>query len=264
MEKIKVEDINFTLLKKLNEQGTESTIYTDGDVCYKMLYNLYPDEKEQLYRKIMATQGLKLDNVILPMDLIVKGDKLEGYTMKYIQNSIALYALFSERYIDSKKLFDYLTRISIILRKLHQKGVICQDLNFGNILIADNSIFFCDFDSYCYGKHESPFVSLRLKKFINSYRKEKIFISENLDRISILLGLYDLIFLKEIQKITIHQHNLLSARLETFKNCRPYIERMLDRNTGLPEIPYIDELIDANDDYIFDRNKVLTLFDKLF
>jgi len=264
MKKIKLEDINFSLLRKLDEQGTESAIYTDGDVCYKMLNNLYPEEKDELYRKIIDTEGLELDNVILPIDLIIKNEKLVGYTMKYIQNSTALYDLFSGRYIDSKKLFDYLNKVSIILRKLHQKEIICQDLNFGNILVADNDIFLCDFDSYSYSKYESPFVSLRLKKFINGYRKEAICINKNLDRISILLSLYDLIFFKEIQKITKKQHNLLSEHLETFKNCRIYIEKMINRNASLPEIPYIDELININDDYIIDRNKVLTLFDRLF
>ena len=50
--------------------------------------------------------------------------------------------------------------------------------------------------------------------------------------------------------------------LETLENIREYVNMILGSKT-LPEILYIDELIDDNDDYVIDRNKQLNLRKKL-
>ena len=44
---------------------------------------------------------------------------------------------------------------------------------------------------------------------------------------------------------------------------REYVNMILGCKT-LPEIPYIDQLIDDNDDYVIDRNKQLSKKFKLF
>ena len=52
MDKIKIQDIDFSLLNKMNHQGSKSVLYEDDNICYKILKDLYPDERENLYRKI--------------------------------------------------------------------------------------------------------------------------------------------------------------------------------------------------------------------
>ena len=39
---------------------------------------------------------------------------------------------------------------------------------------------------------------------------------------------------------------------------------LVDRTTTIGDIPYLDELIDINDDYIYDREKQLSLVRRLF
>ena len=127
MEQIKLNDINFHSLQKLKHQGTKATLYRDGNVCFKILDGLYDDEKELLYKKLLDMDGIRINNVLLPKKLIVKGGKLQGYTMDYFHNSIPLSDKFSVRYVDSKKLFDYVLKASKTLRTIHDNNIICQD-----------------------------------------------------------------------------------------------------------------------------------------
>lgn len=56
--------------------------------------------------------------------------------------------------------------------------------------------------------------------------------------------------------------SFLSDNITTLENIREYVNMILGSKT-LPEILYIDELIDDNDDYVIDRNKQLNLRKKL-
>ena len=66
MEEIKFKEINFSVLRKLQSQGTKSTIYTDGVICYKFLDGLYSAEKRELYKKFLDMDGIKINDVLLP------------------------------------------------------------------------------------------------------------------------------------------------------------------------------------------------------
>ena len=265
MEQIKLSDINFQSLQKLKQQGTKATLYKDGNVCYKFLDGLYDDEKESLYKKFLDMDGIKIDSVLLPKELIVKDGKLQGYTMDYFPNSIPLSDRFSVRYVDSKKLFDYVLKASKILRTIHENEIICQDLSFENILVDSNgNVAFCDLDGCSYNGHIAPFISVLMKKFFIDYRDEKLLLSTNLDRISMMLSFFYLIYAKEIQYLTKRQYHKLSERIVTLENTRMYANMLVDRCNPIGEIPYLDELIDSNDNYIYDRDKQLSLARRIF
>lgn len=260
MEQIKLNDINFHSLQKLKQQGTKATLYKDGNVCFKILDGLYDDEKESLYKKFLDMNGIRIDNVLLPKELIVKDGKLQGYTMDYFPNSIPLSDRFSVRYVDSKKLFDYVLKASKILRTIHNNDIICQDLSFENILVDGNgNVAFCDLDGCSYNGYIAPFISVLMKKFFIDYRDEKLLLSSNLDRISMMISFYYLIYAKEIQYLTKRQYHKLSDKITTLENARTYANMLVDRNNPIGEIPYLDELIDQNDAYIYDRDKQLSL-----
>lgn len=57
MEKINIKDIDFSVLQKLQSQGTQSTIYTDGHLCYKLLDGLYPSEKKIYIKNFLIWKG---------------------------------------------------------------------------------------------------------------------------------------------------------------------------------------------------------------
>ena len=264
MEKINLNDINFSSLQKLKTQGTQSTIYTDGNICYKIVDGLYPSEKRELYEKFIAMDGIKIDNVILPKDLIVKNGKLEGYTMDYFKDSMPLSDKFEKRYFNCKDLFNYVVKASATLRDIHNNGIICQDLSFENLLVNDNGeIVFCDMDGCNYGRFNSPFCSIVLKDFLVDYRKSHLHIKEDIDKLSMILSFYLIVYGEVLQKITKKQYHILSDNIHTLENLRHIANILVNKDFRIENLPYLDEYIDITDDYEIDREKVLNFKQKL-
>ena len=79
-----------------------------------------------------------------------------------------------------------------------------------------------------------------------------------------MLSFFYLIYAKEIQHLTKRQYHKLSDKITTLENARIYANMLVDRSNSIGEIPYLDELIDPNDDYIYDRDKQLGLVRRIF
>ena len=263
MEQIKLKDINLNSLKKLQQQGTKSTIYRNGTSCIKLLDGFYEEEKDALFKKFLDMEGLEIDNVLLPKELIVSNGKLEGYTMDYFP-SVSLNDKFEVRHVDTKVLFDYVYKASKILREIHRNGIICQDLSFENILVDDNgNVKFCDLDGCSYKDNVSPFVSLIMKRYFIDYRKEQILLCTNLDRVGMMLSFFFIVYAKELQKLNRKSYSKLAEKSNTLEEMRKYANLLLDRSNPVPAIPYLDELIWLDDDLVYDRDKQLSLFRRL-
>ena len=209
--------------------------------------------------------GIKIDGVILPKQLIMNDGKLQGYTMDYFIDSKPLTDKFMVRYVDCKELFNCVLKASHILRKIHQNDIIYQDLSFENILVNNKGdVAFCDLDGCSYKEHSSPFISVLLKKFFNDYRGESAPISPNLDRISMMISFYYLIYIEELQKLSKKQYHKLSDKIKTLENLREYANILVDKTNNISYIPYLDELIDVDDNYIIDREKQISLVRRIF
>ena len=263
MEQIKLKDINLNSLKKLEQQGTKSTVYRNGTSCIKMLDGFYEEEKDALFKKFLDMEGLEIDNVLLPKELIVSNGKLEGYTMDYFP-SVSLNSKFEVRHVDTKVLFDYVYKASKILREIHRNGIICQDLSFENILVDDNgNVKFCDLDGCSYKDNVSPFVSLIMKRYFIDYRKEQLLLCTNLDRVGMMLSFFFIVYAKELQKLNRKSYSKLAEKSNTLEEMRKYANLLLDRSNPVPVIPYLDELIWLDDDLVYDRDKQLSLFRRI-
>lgn len=266
MEKIKLSDIDFSKLHKLKYQGTKSIVFSQDDTCFKMFTGLYPEEKEELYRKFLEIDGIKINGVILPKCLIVQNGQLEGYTMDFFKDSMSLFDRFaSSQYADVHQILDAVKKASQILREIHKNEIICQDLNFDNILINNSGVInYCDMDGCKYKDYESPYLSYMLKRFVFDYRKEKnLDITENTDRLSMMLSLFLLFYLKEIQKISQRNYQRLACDVRTLQNLEEYAECFRKRRSVIPEVPYIDELIDERDIGYLNRENQLDFIQKL-
>lgn len=263
MEKIELRDIDLSSLQRLQSQGTLSTIYTDGHLCYKILDGLYPNEKIDLYYKFLDMEGISIDAVLFPRDLIMENGILQGYTMDYFENSTPLSNKFLTRYFNCKDLLFYVDKISKILRDIHRHDIIYQDLSFENILVnSKGDIAFCDLDGCRYKNHSSPFFSKIFADFIN-FRKSEILRGENVDKVSMILSFYLLMYTQVLQKITRKQYHLLSDHIHTLKNLRQCANMLVDKKCPIKDVPYLDEVIDLTDDYEIDRGKILTLRQKI-
>lgn len=265
MEEMKSKEIDLSTLQKLQSQGTKSTIYTDGDICYKFLDGLYPNEKRDLHRKFLDMAGIKIDNVLLPQDLIIENGRLKGYTMRYFANSMPLSDKFLKRYFNCNELLLYVEKASTILRNVHSNGIVCQDLSFENILVNDKgNVAFCDIDGCTYKGHTSPFFSVLFKEFLVDYRKSKISTKEDVDKVSMILSFYLTMYGEVLQRITKKQYHTLSDNIHTLENLREIANILVDKKCPIQDIPYLDEVIDLTDDYEIDRKKVLTIKQKMF
>ncbi len=265
MEIIELNDINLDELEKYKVQGTKSTVYHDGEYCIKILDGLHPYEKEILYKKLLEMDGMILDDVLMPKDLIVHNGQLAGYTMNDFKNSVnILDYLTSTRYIDCKYILKVVKEASLILKKIHEYGIICQDLSFDNILIdEDGNIKYSDIDGCAFKDYNSPYMSVLLKRFLIDYRKDKLcYVTKNMDRISFMLSFYYVIYLRELQKLSEKKYHSLSDNISTLENCREYANMLLGFRT-LPEVPYLDELINDSDNYIIDRIKQISTKKKI-
>lgn len=265
MNEIRLRDINFSELRKLNGNGLMSTIYTDGDVCYKIFKDVHSFDNKDLYAKFRDLEGVNLDGVIMPIDLIMEDDVLWGYTMLNYINSCTLFTKFSTcRVYDAHELLMIFNRASNILRNLHSQGVICQDLNSDNILINNTGeVKFCDIDGYSYKGHRSELYSKLFARFLTEYRKCKVSTFEDVDKLTMLLTFYDMVFDFEVQDVPRRQYNRLACKLNTLNNLRSNYRLLRDKRRPIEDLPYLDEVIDLSDNCIVDKDKILTVKQKV-
>lgn len=256
MDKIRYQDIDFSKLDKLEFQGSTSIIFRKEKLCYKILNNLSKEKKKMLYMKILDMEGIKIDGVLFPIDLIIKDGNLEGYTLTYFANSTNALHKFLISYLDCKEFFLTFYKASKILEKIHKNKIICQDVSFTNILINNyGDVCFCDvIDSCNYKEHITEFTAILMYKYIYIYRKKELQRSYEFDKVSMLLSFFYLLYLKEIQKLSMREYNELATHLTTLKNARKYLNMLLDKDNNMSKIPYLHEIIDLNDDFIFDRS----------
>lgn len=256
MDKINVKEFDWSKLRKCQNQGSLSTVYIQDDFCIKILDKLYPSEREQILDKFLAMDGIKIDGVIFPKDLIMQHGKLQGYTMDYFT---------ATRFVNCKDIFNAVMKASQILREIHKYDIKVQDLSFENILINNQGeVKYIDIDSCQYQNYESPFLSGILHKYIFDYRKQEFCnMTKNTDRLSFLLAFYNLMYLKELQNISDKKYNHLSDHISTLKNIKRLANCLKDKNKRIPSIPYMDELINREDDYTIKRNNYLLLKKRL-
>lgn len=208
--------------------------------------------------------GINIDAVLFPKALIVDGCILEGYTMDYFENSIPLSNKFLTKYFNCHDLLFYVDKASKILRNIHKHNIIYQDLSFENILVNnEGDIAFCDIDGCRYKNHGSPFFSIVFKEFLVDYRKSKVSSGEDVDKISMILSFYLLMYNQVLQKITKKQYCTLSNHINTLENLKQCANMLVNKSCTIKDVPYLDEVIDLTDDYKIDREKVLTLRQKI-
>lgn len=265
MEIINLNEIDLSSLQKLKNQGTQSTIYTDGTICYKFLNGLYPDEKIAVERKFRDMEGIKINGVLLPQSLIFNNGKLEGYTNKYLANSIPLSDKFEKNFFNCNELLTYVKKASKILRNIHKNNIGYQDLSFENILVDENgNITFCDIDNCTYKNYHSAFYSKLFKEFLIDYRNCNIPSVKDVDKISLILSFYLTMYGQVLQKITKKQDYFLTSNINTLKNLKKIKDILIDKKCPLQNMPYIDEFIDLKDNYEINRKKFLNLKQRIF
>lgn len=266
MQEIRLKDINFESLKRISSNwSTYATVYTDGDVCYKIFNDPHSFDNVSLYNNFKDMDGMQIDGVILPEDLIVDDGVLLGYLMPLFKDSMTLSRRFEGRYVDKALVVSAFRKASFIIREMHKKGVILQDVSLENILINDQGdVCVCDPDSFAYNGYFPQTYSKIFCRFLIDYRKTKLHMLEDIDRLSLFLAFYYLMFEKEIQKVSRGKYNKLSSEMKTVENMREIRDLLVDKSKDLYDLPYFDEFASNLDVGTLDKNKCLTIGQKVY
>ena len=79
-----------------------------------------------------------------------------------------------------------------------------------------------------------------------------------------ILSFYLILYVELLQKISRRQYDILANNIHTLENLREVFNMLIDKKVKISNIPYLDEVIDLNDNYTVDREKVLSLKQKIF
>lgn len=250
MEKIELKEINFNKLNKIEcTYHSEGNLYHDKNRVYKLFKSPRKKILIQKQRKIeLLSDGKKIPNVIMPIDGICSGTKFRGYTMKYINNSIALY---DNKKInkDYQRLLPILLEVSQIVKKIHHdsRNIVVGDLSFHNIIVDNNSKpFFVDIDSCKISNLNNEKISALLYGLYKDKNINNIEINKDSDKLSLLLSFLDIIFEKNILNLNMHKYDELAEKIETLKNIKSILIN-LKYKKYIPKVPYLHELISDKD-----------------
>ena len=247
MDIVRKEDINFDNLRKLKcRANSESDLYTDEEVLYKIFQSITPRELRKKERKIeLLSDGDKIENVILPESKIINGNLISGYSMDYVKDSMILFE-FAKR---SKNINDFLRvvyEVSLTLRKIHNdpRNIVVGDLSFSNIIFdKDFNHYFVDIDGSMIGDIPSERISFLLSDYTVLRGMYRFNVDKNSDIFSLMLCTLHTIFGIEIDNVSMYDFDFVAEKNETLRNMRKFVVEMKRKNNYIPNVPYMDEII---------------------
>lgn len=253
MEKI---DINNLDKKFLINTRRDTDFYVLDNDFFKAFNDLDDSESQLLEEKVVTLNKLNIKNVLLPKKIVVSGSNCVGYSTSYIDNSKSLAKKFGSNYINTYEYFIIINEISKTLRKIHEKGVIYQDLHFENIILDKNfNHYFCDIDGVDYLDFPSENVSDNLYRFICEYKNFDLKVDQNTDRLSMLISFMNVLVGKTFYRLTKQELNSLFENLNTLSNLEELIFTLKNKGSDIPFVPYLDDVIDLSDKIILSKKE---------
>ncbi len=250
--------VNGKIIKSLNRPIDSINKLSSEERAVAMSRLLTDEEKRDMLKKFELIGDIDLDGVLTPIDLIVEGKKLERYSMNFFPYSLNVAEYFRKRKeVKISDLNSIFIRSAKILKGVHDKRLIYQDVSNDNILVSNRTgeVAFCDFESCAYksinGKKiiEGPFYSRDLSDYIEDYKDDYLSPSTNNDRLSLLLAYLRLIFGDNIPNISEYKYDELSDRIHSLRELKNIIEALKERDAVIPEIPYLDDVLEKDESY---------------
>ena len=251
--------VNGKIIKSLNRPIDSINKLPSEERAVAMSRLLTDEEKRDMLKKFELIGDIELDGVLTPIDLIVDGKKLERYSMNFFPYSLNVAEYFRKRKeVKISDLNSIFIRSAKILKGVHDKRLIYQDVSNDNILVSNRTgeVAFCDFESCAYksinGKIiiEGPFYSRDLSDYIEDYKDDYLSPSTNNDRLSLLLAYLRIIFGDNIPNISEYKYDELSDRIHSLRELKNIIEALKERDAVIPEVPYLDDVLEKDESYI--------------
>ena len=254
--------VNGKIIKSLNRPIDSINKLSSEERAVAMSRLLTDEEKRDMLKKFELIGDIDLDGVLTPIDLIVDGKKLERYSMNFFPYSLNVAEYFRKRKeVKISDLNSIFIKSAKILKGVHDKRLIYQDVSNDNILVSNRTgeVAFCDFESCAYksinGKKiiEGPFYSRDLSDYIEDYKDDYLSPSTNNDRLSLLLAYLRIIFGDNIPNISEYKYDELSDKIHSLRELKNIIEALKERDAVIPEIPYLDDVLEKDESYIITR-----------
>lgn len=245
MQIINKRDIDFNKLNKLNwSKSTESTLYYDEELFYKMFADLFLAIRKK--KKLMLlNDGNVISDVVIPNILINDGLITSGCAMERIKGARSLY-----KYKNSDIFMMLVYLVSLSLKKIHNdpRNIVVGDLHFNNIIVDNKGQHhFIDFDSCMIDGIAADRLPKNLKYYVFDRGNFKFEVGKDTDRFCLFLSTLGAIFGKDIDYISEKEYDEKSEMIYTLKNMRSFFLEVKKNNKGIPDIPYLSELISIND-----------------
>lgn len=132
--------------------GGQGSVYVKGALAYKV----YHDAKTSLSEaKIRELSSIQHPNVIKPLDVLLRGRKPCGYTMRYVRDTHVLCQLFTKAFckrhnVSQQQKFDLVLNMREMLDAVHKANVLVVDFNEFNVLVDKRfkEAYLIDVDSF--------------------------------------------------------------------------------------------------------------------
>lgn len=245
MEKLDIRDIDFSKLEILNSvKSTESTLYFDDDLFYKFYDSLLVGARKTK-KLILLNDGELVPEAVIP-DILLKNKLLNlGCAMARIKNAHTLI-----KYRNSEMFILLIYAVSLSLKKIHSdpRNIAIGDLHFNNILIDKNlKHHFIDFDSCMIDGIPQDRLPNNFMEYVLNRGNFKFEVGRETDKFCMILSFLGALFRKNIDSLDMNEYDEKAEQLWTLKNMRNYVLEIKNNVKGIPDVPYLSEVISMSD-----------------
>lgn len=206
MNKIDINEIDFSKLNKLDVESSENTVYLDdkNEKIYKMFLSKDLDLSKKKEENLEALNDIKRDiNIVIPENKIMSNGVLIGTI---------------ERYIKGDDLRDINHRFSNIYDKILfclDMSKTLEEIHKENIVVSDN---------------------------IRNVKLDTKNVTKELDRITMMMLIFETLFNKEFYYITYYEYMSRAEKIKTLMDLVSYYE-VIRTNQKNIDMPYLHEII---------------------
>lgn len=239
---------NYKLLNT-NSLNTDSNIYLTDD---EYLYKIFTDKVifyEEKIKTLLFLVNKKIDNAILPDDLIVIDNQISGYKMKYLKGYDSLKKGVDEITSLNNKL-KIIKKLYIALKELHQLGLYLGDIHLDNILYQDDKAYLIDFD-------QSRFIDINFRNhpyyFLKIRENEPMIIKENYytDNLKTMICCLSILLNENLEELII-DNNLLDI-IDELQMDSYLKKQIIDVINSNDNVIYFDDALDKYENKIRQR-----------
>lgn len=218
---------------------SESDIYTDYKVVYKIFKNMSREELNTKRKKVELLSTLEgIKELVLPKKKLLSNNRFVGYSMDYI-NADTLFKC--QHRMDINDYLNLVSKISTTMKRIHERQIILGDVSPFNILVNNGVYYFVDLDS-CMVKNMSPErVSYYLSDYC-AFTNKYVRCNKNFDRLSFLLYFINYLFGLNLEDLPMYEFDKKSETLEFLKNIRNIVISLKTKKVNT-QVPYLDEVL---------------------